>query len=369
MPRYVPDPKNPGQVIDIIKLLRGDPLTPPPVHIDGLLKRDLWTRQEALLILAGLDPCNVVHGGYPIGSIGAGIRYLDGTASAQLDAQGLQHPRAQDWLPEFDRLKGYAAGHDMNERKAPSEWIAWAESKDFTPYWRAEPQPAPAGDTCIEGEDAAEFIECANNGGEPIDWRNWVGNRPVLKAGDAARLMAGLEPTLHKSLEIARNESAGDAKQRARKFEEWAASQGMEHASPADWLTWGQSQGEAVHVGFRLAVEQYAAPAGQAATESTQPGGLKTDDIASAFSSIFAMPRFLAYRKGLSDSKHGICRGSTGGGRGRGNQRIHNPVLVATYLRHKGAPIDKLNKAFQEEQCLEPWRAQWKEKTPGWDIG
>ena len=135
MPHYVPDPENPGQHIDIIQLLGRDPSKPLPVPIDGLLKRDLWTRQEALLILAGLDPRNVVDGGYPIGTIGAGIVYLDGTTSAQLDAQGLQHPRAQDWLPEFDRLKGYAAGQDMGERKAPAEWLAWAKSKAFTPYW------------------------------------------------------------------------------------------------------------------------------------------------------------------------------------------------------------------------------------------
>ena len=135
MRHYVPDPDHPGQHIDIIELVRRYPDKPPPVNAEGLLKRDLWTRQEALLILVGLDPCNVVHGGYPIGTIGAGIRYLDGTASAQLDAQGLQHPRAQDWLPEFDALKGYAAGQDMGESKAPAVWLAWAKSKGFTPYW------------------------------------------------------------------------------------------------------------------------------------------------------------------------------------------------------------------------------------------
>ncbi len=115
--------------------------------------------------------------------------------------------------------------------------------------------------------------------------------------------------------------------------------------------------------------EQAVTPAIEAATESAQPGGLKTADIASAFSSIFAMSHFSAYRRGLSDSRHGICTGSTGGGRGRGKQRTHYPVLVATYLRWHGAPPDKLNKAFQEEPCLEPWRAEWREKTSVWDIG
>lgn len=144
MPHYVNDPENPVQKIDAIELVRRYPDTPPPVNVEGLLKRDLWTRQEALLILAGLAPHNVVHGGLPIGTIGAGIVYLDGITSAQLDAEGLQHPRAQEWLAEFDRLKGYASGQDMGERKPPSEWLAWAESKGFAPYWLTEPKAAPA---------------------------------------------------------------------------------------------------------------------------------------------------------------------------------------------------------------------------------
>jgi hypothetical protein len=123
--------------------------------------------------------------------------------------------------------------------------------------------------TTLDAQTAAEFIECANNGGKPIDWRGWVGNCPVLNATDAVRLMSGLEPNLHTSLETRRNEQAGGAKQLARKFERWAESQSMGRASPAQWLAWGERQGETVHIGFRLAVEQYApesAPAAEAAT-------------------------------------------------------------------------------------------------------
>ena len=138
MPDYLPDPDHPGQHIDIIELVRRYPDRPPPVNVEGLLRRDLWTRQEALLILCGLAPHNVVHSGLPIGTIGGGIVYLDGIASAQLDALGLQHPRAQDWLPEFETLRRYAEGHRMDERKTPAEWLAWANSKGFTPYWQAK---------------------------------------------------------------------------------------------------------------------------------------------------------------------------------------------------------------------------------------
>ena len=150
MPHYINDPENPGQRIDIIELVRRYPDTPPPVNVEGLLKRDMWTRQEALLILAGLAPHNVVHAGLPIGTIGAGIVYLDGITSARLDAEGLQHPRAQEWLSEFATLAGCAAGQDMNERKPPGEWLAWAASKGFAPYWLAEPQPAAEAATIAE---------------------------------------------------------------------------------------------------------------------------------------------------------------------------------------------------------------------------
>ena len=135
MSQYVPDPDHPGQHVDIIELVRRYPDRPPPVNVEGPLRRDLWTRQEALLILCGLAPHNVVDGGLPIGTIGAGIVYLDGIASAQLDAQGLQHPRAQEWLPEFMTLARYATGQDMDERKPPVKWLAWAESKGFMPDW------------------------------------------------------------------------------------------------------------------------------------------------------------------------------------------------------------------------------------------
>ena len=131
--------------------------------------------------------------------------------------------------------------------------------------------------TTVDGWTAAEFIECAINpeqDKEALNWRNWVGNRTVLGAADAARLMAGLyprklkEPKEHKSLDTDANDPAWEAKHRASKFEDWAAAQGMKSASPAEWLAWADAMGEPVHCGFRLAVEQYAqsAPAGKAAT-------------------------------------------------------------------------------------------------------
>ncbi len=128
----------------------------------------------------------------------------------------------------------------------------------------------PDNGATLDGQTAAEFIECANNQGEPIDWLFWAHKLPELTAAQAVRLMAGLNPDLFKSLEIERNESAGAAKMRAQRLEILAAGHHMERASPREWLAWADGLGEPVHVGYRLAVMKFtepeATPAGEAVT-------------------------------------------------------------------------------------------------------
>ncbi|KXW58918.1 hypothetical protein FEMY_04370 [Ferrovum myxofaciens] len=136
MPNYVDDPANPGKRIDVIDLQKRNPYQPlPPYAIRELLKRDRWTRRDALLILAGYHPRNVVDGaGHPIGTVGAGVIFLDGTNQALLGQAGLQHPCYPDpMLYDFMTLAEYANGSD--KEKSPQEWLAWAKEKDFTPYW------------------------------------------------------------------------------------------------------------------------------------------------------------------------------------------------------------------------------------------
>lgn len=136
MPNYVDDPDDPKKKIDVIDLQKRNPYQPlPPYAIRELLKRDRWTRRDALLILAGYHPRNVVDGaGHPIGTIGAGVIFLDGTNTALLDQARLQHPRhPHPMLYDFMTLAEYANGSD--KEKSPQEWLAWAKEKDFTPYW------------------------------------------------------------------------------------------------------------------------------------------------------------------------------------------------------------------------------------------
>ena len=141
MPHYVNDPENPGQKIDAIELVRRNPLAPPPPDariVDGLLKRDTWTRREAIAILAGANPRHAreYFHGVPIPT-----GYLDGTTALSLQAAGLSHPRESQIQADCTMLSGYAQGQPDDEQRMPSEWLAWAASKGYRPYWLAEPAP------------------------------------------------------------------------------------------------------------------------------------------------------------------------------------------------------------------------------------
>ncbi len=171
MPHYRPDPLDPTKNISAIDLLRRNPTeTPPPCPriLAELLKADTWTRRAALLILAGYSPSNITAS--VVGSPAViAPEYLDGTTWGKLSEAGLSHPRQGEAFEEYLRLTGYAAGGDPDERKTPSEWLAWAKSKGFTPYWERETQSATdtpdAGSSWqdkartiadeIDGEDAA----------------------------------------------------------------------------------------------------------------------------------------------------------------------------------------------------------------------
>lgn len=141
MPFYVDDPDASGQKVDVVVLQGRDPLQAlEPVLIVGWLKRDTWSRREALLLLAGYDPNTTQWievsdglGQFPAGNIG----YLDGiTQSAMWSANVYwQHPRNDESYEQLLTLANYARGGSLDERKAPQGWIAWATSKGFVPYW------------------------------------------------------------------------------------------------------------------------------------------------------------------------------------------------------------------------------------------
>lgn len=136
MRHYVDDPDNAGEKIDVIELLKRDRnKAPPPEGVLRYMRRDKWTRHEALLILAGYAPSNTVHNGMPLGVPGSGHVYLDGTTDWTLAEAGLQHPLETEFLFCYINLLDYSNGESMDERRTPNEWIAWAASKGISPHW------------------------------------------------------------------------------------------------------------------------------------------------------------------------------------------------------------------------------------------
>lgn len=109
-----------------------------PVQITGHLKMDLWTRREALLLLAGYNPITPwEYSQTCMSSIGPWIIFfLDGTNSDQLNkGWGITHPRSTQNFESFLDLISWASHQDLSEVRPPDYWIEWARSKGFAPYW------------------------------------------------------------------------------------------------------------------------------------------------------------------------------------------------------------------------------------------
>ncbi|MDA8363701.1 MAG: hypothetical protein M0Z84_07745 [Gammaproteobacteria bacterium] len=140
MPHYVRDPDT-GKPIAVTELLKRDPfkaLLPDMERImPALMRRDTWTRGEALLILSGYQP-NTSTAFVAGNTVPFQPAYLDGTTWGGLQQTGLSHPRELDALGDYLVLTGYAAGGALEERKTPAEWLEWAEKKGFVPYWISE---------------------------------------------------------------------------------------------------------------------------------------------------------------------------------------------------------------------------------------
>lgn len=139
MPVYVDDPENAGVKLDVIELQKRTPFNPlPPFYVKHWLRREVWTRREAIKLLAGYEPDRTPWGEFKEGFNQippAQIAYLDGTTAHQLYGVGLVHPLNDDCLRSFGLLADYSKWASLDEKRTPKEWIAWAAGKDFQPYW------------------------------------------------------------------------------------------------------------------------------------------------------------------------------------------------------------------------------------------
>lgn len=155
MPEYVDDPDNLGKKVDVIRLQIRRPYDLlRPYWIEHWLLRDVWTRRQALLLLAGYDADRTNWGDdgrrfnqIPIGQ----IWYLDKTSAHQLHDAGITHPRHSECFEDFWKLCTLASGTPLDETRTPDEWIAWAGSKKFQPYWIAAAK-AYVDKCCIASE-------------------------------------------------------------------------------------------------------------------------------------------------------------------------------------------------------------------------
>jgi len=134
-------------MIDVMRLQDESPFRVlPPFLLSEWIKRDTWSRREALMLLAGYDPAVTKWTESPdgFGQFAAGnVGYLDAlTESVIYEAKvSWRHPRWEEALEQFLDLTDYARGASLDERRTPKDWIEWAANKDFTPYWLAWLQP------------------------------------------------------------------------------------------------------------------------------------------------------------------------------------------------------------------------------------
>lgn len=117
-----------------------------------------------------------------------------------------------------------------------------------------------AADERVMAAHVYRMAELVNNNEEFIDWDYWAGKMPRWTADQAVRLMAALDPAKHTDLSFKRNETAGAAKEQAKRLETLAASHEITDESPSNWLKWADSLREPVHEGCRNAVFTSAIP-------------------------------------------------------------------------------------------------------------
>lgn len=163
-------------------------------------------------------------------------------------------------LAESRAIKGH-----HRDSLAAEEWVFLDVERDafFVDDLNACRQLSEAGLRFVVVEDqrehaefAAGFIEATNNDAE-ISWRYWVDQMPTISAGDAARLMAGLDPDLYADLRnrpVPKN-NVDAACKKAIHLERLATAESRTRATPNEWLEWARERKFQVHCGFEMAVE------------------------------------------------------------------------------------------------------------------
>lgn len=224
----------------------------------------------------------------------------------------------------------------------------------------------------VGAQDIADMAEFVNNDCA-IDWEFWIGKMSRWTAGQAARLMAALDPGSFSDLTLTRDDRrAGAAREKARRFERLAAAHHMTEATPAEWLAWADRLHEPVHSGFRISL----AEGESGRTQAKQPGGesvgpltdaitappIPSPVIASAFDGLNGWDR-MQWARNLGDPRKWLEKARVGRGvKGAGGSAIWNPVTIALELHDKGTSLSKLDAVFRM-RSMKAWAVDWEEKS------
>lgn len=105
-------------------------------------------------------------------------------------------------------------------------------------------------------EYQAAWNECLLND-KPIDWKFWVQKMPTLFVLQAAGLMHGLDPSVHRYFSLAKPYAdIKNAMLNAEKLHELAKALSVDQLAPAAWLDWVDSNNLIVHALYRLEVQK-----------------------------------------------------------------------------------------------------------------
>lgn len=106
-----------------------------------------------------------------------------------------------------------------------------------------------------DAEFTGTFSEVESNG-RSINWRYWMSMK-TLSAGQAARLMVGLDPDIFASLNHNGPTRNDTSKHRdiARDIERLALNLGMTEAPASEWVSWAKRNGFRLHKLFVVEVE------------------------------------------------------------------------------------------------------------------
>lgn len=163
-------------------------------------------------------------------------------------------------LAESRAIKGH-----HRESLAAEEWVFLDVERDafFVNDLNSCKQLSDAGLRFVVVEDQREHAESiagvieVTNNNAGINWRYWVDQMPTISAGEAARLMAGLDPDLYADLSsrpVPKN-NVDAACKKAIHVERLATAENSTRATPDEWLAWARERQFQVHCGFEMAVE------------------------------------------------------------------------------------------------------------------